>query len=121
MKNWFVCCAAWLLVHPSAMAGIPIQFWTLDNGARVYLMEVQGLPMVDIQLEFDAGSRRDSKGLNGLAQATAMMLGKGVQAQDGMPALDENQLGEAWADLGASAGASASNDRMSLSMRSLTL
>ena len=120
MKKWFVCCAAWLLAQPFAMAGIPIQFWTLDNGARVYLMEVQGLPMVDIQLEFDAGSRRDSKGLNGLAQATAMMLGKGVQAQDGMPALDENQLGEAWADLGASAGASASNDRMSLSMRSLT-
>jgi zinc protease len=120
MKNWLICCAAWLLVQPLANAGIPIQFWTLDNGARVYLMEVQGLPMVDIQLEFDAGSRRDSKNLNGLAQATAMMLGKGVKAQEGMPALDENQLGEAWADLGASAGASASNDRMSLNMRSLT-
>jgi hypothetical protein len=61
MKNWLICCAAWLLVQPLANAGIPIQFWTLDNGARVYLMEVQGLPMVDIQLEFDAGSRRDSK------------------------------------------------------------
>jgi len=120
MKNWLICCAAWLFVQPFAIAGIPIQFWTLDNGARVYLMEVQGLPMVDIQLEFDAGSRRDGKELNGLAQATAMMLGKGVRAQYGMPALDENQLGEAWADLGASAGASVSNDRMSLSLRSLT-
>ncbi|MFM7697718.1 MAG: M16 family metallopeptidase [Limnohabitans sp.] len=120
MKYWLISCVAWFFVQPFANAGIPIQFWTLDNGARVYLMEVQGLPMVDIQLEFDAGSRRDSKNLNGLAQATAMMLGKGVKAQDGMPALDENQLGEAWADLGASAGAFVSNDRMSLSLRSLT-
>ena len=91
MKNWLICCAAWLFVQPFAIAGIPIQFWTLDNGARVYLMEVQGLPMVDIQLEFDAGSRRDGIELNGLAQATAMMLGKGVRAQYGTPALDENQ------------------------------
>lgn len=120
MKQWLISGAAWFLLQPFAFAGIPIQFWTLDNGARVYLMEVQGLPMVDIQLELDAGSRRDGKDLSGLAQATAMMLGKGVRAQDGMPALDENQLGEAWADLGASAGASVSNDRMSLTLRSLT-
>ena len=36
------------------------------------------------------------------------------------PALDENQLGEAWADLGASFGASAGSDRMSFSLRSLS-
>ena len=79
MKQWLISGAAWFLLQPFAFAGIPIQFWTLDNGALVYLMEVQGLPMVDIQLELDAGSRRDGKDLSGLAQATAMMLGKGVR------------------------------------------
>ena len=36
------------------------------------------------------------------------------------PALDENQLGEAWADLGADFGVGASSDRMSFSMRTLS-
>ena len=49
-----------------------------------------------------------------------MMAGKGVRASGNEPALDENQLGEAWADLGASFGAGASGDRMSFSLRSLT-
>ena len=120
MKKLLVLCAAWLCVPVIALAGIPIQFWTMENGAKVYLMEVQSLPMVDVQIEFDGGTRRDGKGLSGLAQATALMMGKGVQARGDQPAWDENQLGEAWADLGAMAGASASTDRMSLNLRSLT-
>ena len=119
MKKYLLACLSCLLLSP-VMAGIPIQFWMLDNGARVYLMEVPNLPMVDFQLEFDAGSRRDGKGNSGLAQATAMMMSKGIQAQGNLAALDENQLGEAWADLGAIVGANATLDRMSLSLRSLT-
>jgi zinc protease len=48
------------------------------------------------------------------------MMGKGVKAFQGQAAMDENQLGEAWADLGAMVGANASADRMSFSLRSLT-
>ena len=76
--------------------------------------------MVDVQLDFDGGSRRDPPGQAGLAGITASLLEKGVRAGVGAPALDENALGEAWADLGAQFGASASNDRMSFSLRSLT-
>ena len=119
MKKVFGWCVA-VLWHGLAAAGVPVQFWTLDNGARVYLMEVHSLPMVDIQIEWDAGSRRDPKGQSGLAQATAMMLSKGVKPRTHEPALDENQLGEAWADLGALPHASVSQDRFSLSLRTLT-
>ena len=56
----------------------------------------------------------------GLASVTAGMISKGMDARGGEPALDENQLGEAWADLGAGFGASAGSDRMSFSLRSLT-
>jgi zinc protease len=48
------------------------------------------------------------------------MTSRGVAAHDGEPALDENQLGEAWADLGASFDAGAGSDRMSFTLRSLT-
>jgi len=46
-----------------------------------------------------------------------------VQGQGQGPypqALDENQIGEAWADLGASFGGSAGGDRMSFGLRSLS-
>jgi zinc protease len=80
--------------------------------------------MVDVQIEFDAGSRRDPAGLAGLASVTSGHFSKGVLAAHLLdtlrPALDENQLGEAWADLGASFGAGAGDDRMSFSLRSLT-
>ena len=120
MKRLLSVAVSLFLWHTQAVAGIPIQHWTMDNGAQVYLIEVPGLPMVDIQLELDAGDRRDPAGLNGLASATAFMLGKGIKASDTQPAMDDNALGEAWADLGALANANASNDRMSLSLRTLT-
>ena len=114
---------AWLfvcLVPMASWAGIPIQHWTMATGAKVYLVEAPGIPMVDVQIEFDAGSRRDPSGQSGLATATGRMMAKGIKAAQGQPAMDENQLGEAWADLGAMVSANASADRMSFSLRSLT-
>jgi zinc protease len=103
-----------------AHAAIPIQHWTQASGAQVFLLESPTIPMLDVQLDFDAGSRRDAPAQAGLADVTALMAGKGVAAQGGQPALDENQLGEAWADLGASFGATASNDRTSFALRTLS-
>lgn len=103
-----------------ALAALPIQHWTQPSGARVYLVESPSLPMVDVQLDFDAGSRRDPARQAGLADAAAMMSGKGVRASGSLPALDENQWSEAWADLGASFGGDAGQDRLSFILRSLT-
>lgn len=103
-----------------AQAGIPIEHWTQASGVQVYLVQSQAIPMVDVQIDFDAGSRRDPADQAGLASVTASMTSKGVLAGATEPALDENGLSEAWADLGASFGAGASSDRMSFSLRSLT-
>ena len=103
-----------------AWAGIPIQHWKQANGVAVYLVESAAVPMVDVQIDVDAGGRRDPAEQAGLASVTAGMTSKGVRAQGAEPALDENALSEAWADLGASFGANAGNDRMSFSLRSLT-
>jgi len=114
---------ALLLVQP-AWAGIPIQHWTQASGVQIFLAESHSIPMVDLQIDFDAGSRRDAIGKAGLSSVTAAMTSKGVLASkySGIdePALDENGLSEAWVDLGASFGASAGGDRMSFSLRSLT-
>ncbi len=109
-----------VLLSGPTRAAIPIQHWTHASGARVYLVESPGIPMLDVQVDVDGGSRRDPAAQAGLASVTADLLTAGVAAQGGAPALDENQLSEAWADLGASFGANASGERFSLSLRSLT-
>ena len=110
-----------LAIFPGfAAAAIPIQHWTQPNGARVYLVESPAIAMLDVQIDFDAGGRRDPPAQAGLASVTASMLSKGVRAEQGDAALDENALSDAWADLGAQFGASAGSDRLSFSLRSLT-
>ena len=99
---------------------LPIEHWQAPSGAQVWLVHSPGIPMVDVHVAFDAGRRRDGPEHIGLAQAAALMSSKGVQASEGAPALDENALGEAWADLGASFGAEAGRDSFSYSLRSLT-
>ncbi|MBU1442633.1 MAG: insulinase family protein [Gammaproteobacteria bacterium] len=106
-------------VH-GASAGIPIEHWTLPSGAGIYLVRTDALPIVDAQVDFDAGGRRDPKAMAGLADATADMIEKGVRAEGDSPAMDQNALGEAWADLGANFDVSAGSERMSFSLRSLS-
>lgn len=102
-----------------ASALAPIAQWQQPSGAQVWFMASPAIPIVDVQVDFDAGSLRDPAGQAGLAAATALMLDKGVAASDAGPALDENELGEAWADLAASFGAGAGGERMSFNLRSL--
>ena len=132
----------------SAQAAVPIAHWTLPNGAKIYLASVDALPIVDLELDFDAGSRRDPPAQAGLGGVMAGMVEKGVKAAEsaapGRPkqarvasggsedmsvpgvratyamAMDENALGEAWADLGAAFNVGASSERLSFTLRSLS-
>jgi zinc protease len=104
----------------AALAAPPIVQWSGPGGARVQWVGLTTLPMLDVHIDFDAGSRRDPSAQAGLAQATALMMDKGVAAHAGRPALDENALVEAWADLGAQWSVQASADRFSVRLRTLT-
>ncbi len=91
---------------PAALAGIAIEHWTQPSGAQVYLVQSHAIPMLDVQLDFDAGSRRDPAEQAGLASVTASLSGMGVRANPARSevALDENALGEAgptWAPTSA--------------------
>ncbi|VTU29025.1 Peptidase M16 inactive domain protein [Variovorax sp. SRS16] len=103
-----------------AQAAIPIQHWTLPNGAKIYLAATRVLPIVDVEVDFDAGSRRDPAAQSGLAEVSAEMVEKGVLARGSDPAMDQNALGEAWADLGANFDVGAGADRTSFTLRSLS-
>ncbi len=116
---------ALMLAGGGAHAALPIQHWTQPSGARVYLVESHAIPMVDMQIDLDAGSRRDPALKAGLASVMVGQISSGLRAHPSgqgpfAQALDENQIGEAWADLGASFGASAGADRLSFTLRSLS-
>lgn len=110
-----------LMGAPPVWAALPVETWTQANGAQVWLVQSPGIPMFDVQIDFDAGASRDPAAQAGLAGVTAAMVSKGtLGTSGGQPALDENEVGEAWADLGASFGGGATADRMSYSLRALT-
>ena len=108
------------LCAQAAWSALPIEHEKLQGGLEVYWVNVQSLPMVDIQIDLDAGARRDPVNKVGLSSVVALMLNKGVLSQGKKPALDENLLGQAWADLGAVFIASAGDDRLSIYIRSLS-
>lgn len=106
-----------------AHAALKIESWKLDNGARVLFVESRSIPMLDISVEFDAGSRRDPQGKAGMASLTNAMMARGLlagadPAQE--PAMTEAQISDAFADIAAQRGGGVGEDRGGLSLRTLS-
>lgn len=103
-----------------AHAALPIQHWTAASGARVYFVPSPSIPMLDVNIDFDAGSRLDPRDKVGLASMTAGLLDKGTLASGGAAARSEGELADAFADLGAAFSAGASDDRTTVQLRTLS-
>jgi zinc protease len=114
-----------LLSCSLAHAALKIQHWTLDNGARVYFVENHTIPMLDLNVEFDAGAKRDPAGKSGTSALTNAMLARGVREArlaDGTlePAMTEAQISDAFADVAAQRGGGPGTDRAGMSLRTLS-
>jgi len=107
-----------MLLAAQAYAVLPIQEISLSNGTKAYLIQTNALPMIDIEISIDAGSRYDPKNQSGLAALTAAMLTRGISWQGST--LNEAQQADAIAELGASISASASGERTIVRARSLS-
>jgi len=73
---------------------LKIQTWTTEKGARVLFTEAHELPMVNINVIFNAGSARDNKQF-GLASFTNRMLKEGTKT------LTADQIAENFDKIGA--------------------
>ncbi len=93
--------------------GVKINHWTTDQGVRVYHVEAPEIPMVEFELQFDAGAARDGD-LGGLAMLTNGLIAEG--AAD----LDASAIAARFESVGAIYGNSSQRDAASLSLRSLT-
>ncbi|MEI8208453.1 MAG: pitrilysin family protein [Methylococcales bacterium] len=94
-------------------AAAKIENWQTSQGSRVYYVHTEGLPMVDIQVVFNAGSANDGQQF-GLAALTAGLLDAGA----GKWYADE--LAQRFESVGAQFGISSSIDLATLTLRTLT-
>ena len=92
-----------------------IEHWLAPSGARVFFVENHDLPMLDVQIDFAAGSVRDPGGKSGVAALTSGMIDLG--ASD----LDEREIASRLADIGAVLSGSADIERASLHLRTLSV
>ena len=99
---------------PAAQAAPPIQHWQTPAGARVYFVESRALPIIDVQVDFAAGSSYDPAGKAGLASLTRGVLDLGAGS------LDESEVASRLADIGAQMGGGADLDRASVTLRTLS-
>lgn len=103
-----------LAASAAAWAGLDIQRWTTEQGARVYFVENHDLPMLDVSVTFAAGSAYDTAAKSGLASLTRHMMNLG--AGD----LDEQRIAERLADVGAEMSGFFDQDRAGFSLRTLS-
>jgi zinc protease len=106
--------AVLLLAASSAFATPQIQHWQAPSGARVYFVEDHGLPMLDVSVDFPAGSGFDVAGKVGVAGLAYGMLDLGSKD------LSEDDIARRLADIGAQMGGHFDSDRAGLTMRTLS-
>ncbi len=105
--------ACLILFSSTSNAAAKIERWQTQHGSRVYYVHTEGLPMVDIQVVFDAGSARDGKQF-GLAALTAALLDTGAGTWNA------DQIAQRFESVGAQFGASSSMEMATVSLRTLT-
>jgi len=88
----------------AAAAGPPAERYSLSNGAHLIVSEQHALPLVVMQILIDAGSRRDPRGQEGVAQLTADLLTEGTKTRTA------SEISQAFDFIGASYSTSADTD-----------
>lgn len=98
----------------SVWAALNIQHWTTAEGSEVYFVENHTLPMMDISVNFHAGSAYDAPETSGAAAVTHHLMPLVAGG------LEEETLTNRFADIGAVLGGSFDADRASFKLRTLT-
>ena len=109
-----LCALLLTLIALPAWAILPIQHWQTKGGARVYFVEARNLPMLDISVDFPAGSAYDTPEKSGVASMTQGMLRLGAGG------LSEDEFARRMADTGAQLGGRIDSDRAGVTLRTLS-
>ena len=118
IKQAILSAALMVGVIVSAHAILPIEKLDSFKGAQAYLVQTKALPMVDIEISIDAGDRYDPAVKSGLATVAGRLMHYGARSAKGL--LNEAQIADEIADLGANIGVSVSGERATMRIRTLS-
>ena len=96
---------------------LDIKNWKTGSGSSVFFVKSKRLPMIDIMLDVDAGSRWDPADLEGLASVVAGMLLKGHYSDRKI--VTEEEVGEFFVRNSIIRSVSTTRDKASISLRFL--
>jgi len=99
--------------YQSVSGVLAIEYWLTQAGVPVYFVRVPTLPMVDVEVTFDAGAARNGR-KGGLAYLTNTLLAEGA------PNLSANQVAENFDKVGAQYHAQSQRDMATVQLRSLS-
>jgi len=103
-----------LVTATIAQATPKIQHWQAHGGAQVYFVENHDLPMLDVAVNFPAGSGFESPEKSGLAGLTHALLALGSEG------MSEDDIARKLADIGAQMGGNFDADRSGFALRTLS-
>lgn len=106
--------AGFMLLSNTVQAGVKIQQWQTASGSEVYFVENHDLPIVDISVNFAAGSVRDSAEKSGVAGVTRYLMTLGAAG------MSDEKIANKMADIGAILGGSFDADRAGFKLRTLS-
>jgi zinc protease len=98
----------------SANAAVKINHWQTSSGSEVYFVENHDLPIIDMAVNFPAGSARDTKQTSGVSNLTRYMMTLGAAG------MTEEVITNKFADIGAILGGELDADRAAFKLRTLT-
>lgn len=103
-----------LMASFTTNAAVKIEQWRTSTGAEVYFVENHDLPIVDVSINFAAGSARDTAEKSGLAGVTRYLMTLGAAG------MSDEVIANKMADVGAILGGDFDADRASFKLRTLS-
>jgi zinc protease len=98
----------------SAQAAVKIQHWQTSSGSEVYFVENHDLPIVDLSVNFAAGSAYDTVAKSGVAGITKYMMTLGAAG------MSDEIIANKMADIGAILSGDFDADRSAFKLRTLS-
>lgn len=97
-----------------------LESWVTEEDVRVLFVARRSIPIVDLNIDFEAGSGYDPAGKAGLSEMVASLLLTGQKRYADLPAMREEEAENAFDEIGAKIAADAQADRIAVGLRSLS-
>ena len=113
-----ICVITGVLLINASQAALPISEIKLQSGARLFFIQTRSIPIVDIGIDFMAGSFYDPVNKSGVSDMAASLINKGAKISGQVRT--ESQIADSISDRGASVSFSAGAESASLRIRALS-